>query len=318
MQQQAGVDFTVERQTVQQYLERWLEHTVKEDREPKTYTSYEQMVRIHIVPAIGHMQLDKLSPDHVQQMIAALRRKDHLSDRTVQLAYRILSVALNRAVKFGYITRNVATLVDTPKARKRPIRPLTVEEAQRFLEAVKGHRLTPLYQVALGLGLRQGEILALRWFDVDLDKRQLHIRKAKTEAGIRTLVLPQALVESLRAHWLFQQQERLVQGLNWREHGLVFPSEVGTPLSARNLLRQFKSALKKAGLPETIRFHDLRHSCASFLIAKGVHPRVVMEILGHAQISITMDTYAHVLSEVQAEAVEGVADLLQRKNKEAH
>ncbi|NJN67576.1 MAG: tyrosine-type recombinase/integrase [Chloroflexaceae bacterium] len=204
MQQQTGVDFTVERQTVQQYLERWLEHTVKEDREPKTYTSYEQMVRIHIVPAIGHVQLDKLSPDHVQQMIAALRRKDHLSDRTVQDAIRILSVALNRAVKFGYITRNVATLVDTPKARKRPIRILTVEEAQQFLEAVEGHRLDPLYQVALGLGLRQGEILALHWFDVDLDKRQLHIRDAKTEAGVRTLVLPQALVESLRAYWLFQ------------------------------------------------------------------------------------------------------------------
>jgi integrase len=318
-QQQSGVNFAADKQTVESYLTRWLDTVVKETCRPKTYESYEYMCRIHIIPAIGHVQLDKLTPDHVQQMISVLRKKD-ISDRTVQYAYRILSIAMGRAVKFGYVHRNVVTLVDQPKTKKHVVEPLTVEQAQTFLAAVEGHRLAPLYHIALGLGLRQGEIIALRWSDVDLDQRKLRIRAAKTESGIRTLALPQTLVDTLRQHWQFQQQERLVQGVNWKEHGLVFPSEVGTSLSARNLLRHFKKSLKKAGLPEHIRFHDLRHSCASFLIANGVNPRVVMEILGHSQISVTMNTYAHVFSGVQEDAVTGVADMLastkQRKKED--
>jgi integrase len=151
-----------------------------------------------------------------------------------------------------------------------------------------------------------------------MDKIELTVRQSKTEAGARTLPLPGRLMTALQKHWLNLQEVRRSLGTEWKEYGLVFPSEVGTPVSPRNLVRQFKSTLKRAGLPQTIRFHDLRHSCATFLVAQGVHPRVAMEILGHSQISVTMDTYAHVLSEVQAEAVEGVADLLQRKNKEAH
>jgi integrase len=246
-------------------------------------------------------------------MVVQLQEKGY-AQRSVQYAVGVLSRALNKAVLYGHLSRNPAQHVK-PRLERRTIDPLTPEQAQRFLDAVEGHRLAPLYQVALGLGLRQGEIIALRWSDVDLQNRRLHIRESKTDAGVRTLVLPLSLVDTLGEHWRFQQQERLVQDVNWKEHGLVFPSEVGTPLSARNLVRHFKGILKKAGLPEKVRFHDLRHSCASFLIAKGVNPRVVMEILGHSQISVTMNTYAHVFSDVQEEAVEGVSELLQRTKK---
>jgi len=128
--------------------------------------------------------------------------------------------------------------------------------------------------------------------------------------GKRTLPLPTRLVEALRVHWLNLQESRRSLGMEWKEHGLVFPSEVGTPVSPRNLVRQFKSTLKRAGLPQTIRFHDLRHSCATFLVAQGVHPRVAMEILGHSHISTTMEIYGHALPDAQQVAMEEVDRLL--------
>ena len=157
----------------------------------------------------------------------------------------------------------------------------------------------------------------MRWVDLDFNAQTLRIVTGKTAASARKLPLPETLITALQHHEERQHKERAERETEWKEHGLVFPSEVGTPISGRNLLRHFKAALKRAGLPPSIRFHDLRHSCATFLIAQGVHPRVVMEILGHSQISVTMNTYGHVLPETQQDAVQKLDTVLRpRSTKE--
>jgi integrase len=222
-------------------------------------------------------------------------------------------------MRYGYITRNVATLVDAPRTTTFSIQPLDQEQAQRLLNAVKGHRLEALYRIALSLSLRRGEICGLRWEDVDFEAATIRITGAlqrqngklertatKTAASVRTVALPPVLLRVLRQHKERQEAERLALGTDWKESGFVFVSHLGTPLEPGNVVRHFKTVLKQAGLPEKTRFHDLRHSCATLLIAQGVHARVVMDILGHSQISTTMNTYAHVLPDVQREAVAGI------------
>jgi integrase len=179
----------------------------------------------------------------------------------------------------------VGLLLRRPVARQRPVPQLI--DAQ-----VEGHRLEALYHLALSLGLRRGELLALRWSDIDWDAGTLRVAQSKSDAGRRTVPLGAALVERLREHWRWQQEERRIQGMRWREHGLVFPSNVGTPIVPRNLLRHFKDALSAAGLPD-VRLHDLRHTCATLLAAQGTPPALAMRILGHSQIAVTMEVYTH-------------------------
>jgi integrase len=299
------LNLAVPKQTVAQFLNHWLAHTVQPNLAPKTYESYEGMVRLHLNPCIGHLVLTELAPQHIDGLIQQLRTRD-LAKRTVQYAVAVLSRALNRAVKYGVIARNPVDAVDMPGTDKRPPTILDEEQAAQFLATLAGHRLESLYRVALSLGLRKGELIELVWRDVHLEKGMLTVRRSKTKAGIRTLTLPDILVGVLRDHWAFQQQERLVQGTAWKEHGLVFPSEVGTPLLEGNLHRHFKQTLKQAGLPD-IRFHDLRHSCASFLAAQEVHPAVAQKILGHTRISTTLEIYTHVSDESQRKALEKIS-----------
>lgn len=205
-----------------------------------------------------------------------------------------------------------------------------VAEAEMLLP-VKGHRLEVLYRVALSLGLRKGEVIGLRWDDVDIDACTLSITGAvhrqegklarsapKSPSSMRTLAVPAVLVVLLKQHRERRAQERALPGSRWREHSLVFPSEVGTPIKPRNLSRHFKTVLKRAGLPLERRFHDLRHSCATLLIVQGVHPRVVMEILGHSQIAVTMNTYGHVLPDTHRDATDRVSSLFDVPHDASH
>lgn len=324
--QLSGQTIVTERQTVAQFLDRWLETVVNPHRRAKTASSYEQIVRLYLKPHLGRLQLEKLSPEHVQTMFNALLLTggsdgQPLSARTVQYVRAVLRRALNQALKWGYVSRNVATLTDTPKVPRHEAIILSPAQSQQLLTAAAGHRLEALFTVALGLGLREGEVLGLRWIDIDFAQhslriaqtvqrvhRRLVIEAPKTDRSARLLPLPVFMERALARHAERQVAERRVAGDDWDDQGLVFPSERGTPLDPRNLLRQFKELLVAADLPD-MRFHDLRHSCATTLIAQGVHPRVVQEILGHSQISTTMNVYGHVLDatrRVAADAMDGI------------
>jgi integrase len=234
----------------------------------------------------------------------------------VQYVRAVLRRALNQALKWGYISRNVAVLVEVPRVEKRSATLLNPEEGQRLLAAVAGHRLEALYHVALLMGLREGEVLGLRWIDVDFTAHTLRVEQTvqclngkltlarpKTASSRRLLPLPNKIERALARHAERQAEER--QRDDWQAYGLVFPSERGTPMEPRNLVRHFKSVLERADLPD-VRFHDLRHSCATMLIAQGVHARTVMEIMGHSQISVTMNTYGHIMPETQRAAADAL------------
>ncbi len=271
---------------------------------PKTYDSYAQIVRLYIEPDLGPIQLSKLTWEQIDALLNKMI-KAGLSPRTVRYCLAILRMSLARACKRSLVAQNVALLVDPPRAVRHEIRSLTPEEARTFLNTVRGDRLEALYSVAIALGLRQGEALGLRWEDVDMDKCMLRVRYAmqringklqlvepKTQKSRRTIFMPQVTVNALRTHRIRQLEERLAAGTRWKENGLVFTSTIGTPLDPRNAFRSFQEALQRAGLPH-IRFHDMRHTCASLLLAQGVHPRVVM---GDARPQPDQPHYGYVLS----------------------
>lgn len=314
-QQQQGLPVAFERQTVAQFLDRWLADEVKPNRQPKTYQSYADTVRVHITPDLGRHQVAKLTPQHVQALLAT-KQASGLSPRSVAYVPTVLRIALNRALKWGVVARNVAALVDPPTVERVEVRPLTPDQARRLLDAAQGDRLEALYTVALALGLRLGEALGLRWEDIDLDARELRVRVAlqridgklqlkepKTAKSRRTVTMPTATVAAIRGHRVRQLEERLLAGSRWQDSGLVFTSTIGTPLEPSNVLKQFKALLARADLPKQ-RFHDLRHCCASLLLAQNVPPRVVIDILGHSQIATTMDLYSHVMPAAHRDAAD--------------
>ena len=316
-----GLPMPPERQTVGAYLEEWLETTAKPGLRPASYVSYAGIVRGHLVPELGKVPLSRLTPQQVQAMMNR-KLEAGLSPRRVDYLRGVLRRALNDALRWGLVARNVATLVRPPKRERFEIRPLDPAQARAFLEAVRGDRLEALYSVALAIGLRQGEALGLRWEDVDLEAGLLHVRKAlqrideqwqfvepKSPRSRRTVHLPAVVVESLWAHRAAQREERLLAGAEWEDWGLVFTTPLGRPLDASNVTHAFQRHVARAGLPRQ-RFHDLRHACASLLLAQGVNPRVVMEVLGHSQITLTLDTYSHVIPALQVEAAARMDTLL--------
>jgi integrase len=309
------------RTTVEQFLNRWLADCARQRLRPRTFLSYSQMVRLHIVPTLGRVPLQRLTPQHVQAWLNE-RHRAGLSPRTCQYMRAILRSALAQAHRWGIVARNVATLVESPRVTRHEITPLNPEQARALLAAVRDHRLGALFTVAIALGLRQGEALGLTWGAVDLDTGTLTVRAApqrvgktwelvepKSERSRRTLVMPEVVSTALRAHRVTQLQERLLAGSRWSETGFVFTTRTGTPLEARNLIRAFNAVLRDTGLPR-VRFHDLRHTAATFLLAQGVDPRTIMETLGHSQISLTLDTYSHVLPSLQHDAAERMNRLL--------
>jgi integrase len=299
-----GVDLKESRQTLSHFLERWLADVVQPQLAPKTYVSYRDTVRKHIVPTLGKVRVENLTPQQVQTL---LRAKEHegLSPRSVAYIRSVLRIALNRAIKWNVVARNAAALTDPPRQVRVERVPLTPDQAHAFLSAAEGDRLEALYLVTAALGLRIGEGLGLRWQDIDLDTGTLRIRQVvqrvdgqlifkepKTEKSRRTLTLPAVTVEALRRHR--DRQAFDASGQRWRDQGLVFTNSYGGPLEPSNVLKRFKATLSAAGLPVQ-RFHDLRHYAATFMVAKGVPMRVVMDILGHSQMATTTDLYSHVM-----------------------
>jgi integrase len=312
--QQKGLPVLTERQTLAQFLDKWLADVSRPSVRPKTYRFYCDHIRLHIKPALGKKRLEKLTPADVQHFVNN-KLKSGLSPQSIRHIIATLRAALSIAVKWQLVYRNVAALVTLPRLQKQEMKIFTPEQAKAFLEYVRGHRLEALFIMALTLGLRRGELLGLHWSDVDFDAAtlrvnyalqrfdgKLHLVEPKTEKSRRVLPLPSLLIDALRIHRTRQLEERLALGSNWQESGFVFASTIGTPMEPRNLNRTFDALLENAKLPK-IRFHDMRHSCATMLLSQGVPQRTLMEILGHSQISLTMNTYSHVLPEMTRAAV---------------
>jgi integrase len=265
------------------------------------------MVRLHLKPPLGRLKLSKLTPAHVQGLYRD-KLDSGLSAATVQKIHAVLHKALAQALKWNMIARNAADGVKAPRPAPEEMHPLSPDEARKLIEAVRGDKLEALYVLAVHTGMRQGELLALKWEDVDLNEGIIHIRRTlarsggrialgepKTKGSRRPVHLTGAAVEALRNHLERQLEEIERLGDLYRDNGLVFTSQVGTLINPTNLRRRsFAPLLERAGLPQ-IRFHDLRHTCATLLLTRNVHPKHVQELLGHATVAITLDTYSHVI-----------------------
>jgi integrase len=307
--------------TVEQFLTQWLERI---DVAPLTRESYEEKTRLHIIPVIGKIRLIELTPRHVEDLLQA--KDEVLSPRSLHTIRAVLRTALSRAQRWGYVERNVAALATSPKVRPYEAAYLTVEQAKSFLAAARRDRLSAMYCVAMAMGLRQGELLGLRWQDVDLETGMLSVRKAlksirgqglvlmdtKTPKSRRTLVMPEFVRDELRQHRSHQIEERLLAGSLWSNNDLVFCTALGNPLEASNVLRRsFHNVCRNAGIAystkarKALRFHDLRTSAATIMLAVGLPDRVVMETLGHSNLGMTAH-YQHVPSSVMADAAQAM------------
>ncbi len=322
----AGLVFDAGKLTLGDYLDRWLADSVRDTVRQRTYERYESIVRVHLIPSIGRVKLKALTPAHVRALYRE-RLDSGLAARTVLHLHRTLSKALKQATDDGLIPRNAAGPVKPPRPRREEIRPLNREQVRVLFAAASerqgkaGDRLEALYVVAVTAGLRRGELLGLKWEDVDLEAGMIQVRRTLSEpkGGYifeapksgkgRQIRLARKAATALREHRKRQLAERMEHAGLWQDHGLVFPSTVGTPLSGGNLTRAFKAMLKRAVLPE-IRFHDLRHTCATLLLRQGVNPKYVQDLLGHDDISLTLNVYSHVLPDMGDAAAGAMDDAL--------
>lgn len=314
--------------TVARYADYWLAHVAAPRLRPTTLARYRSMVDRYVVPAIGRRRLPGLTPTDVRVLLARVSasrtpgRKGQAEDdrplvsaRTVQQVHAVLRAMLSQAVREELVSRNVARLVQAPAPDHDEIRPWTDAEARIFLLAARTHRLHALFVVALGLGLRRGELLGLRWSDVDHATGQLRVSQTlqrvrdrgvvygppKSRRSRRVLTMPALVAAALREHRERQAVERVAAGDDWTDTGLVFTTASGRHVEPRNLNTAFARLVARTKV-RAIRFHDLRHTCATLLLSRGVSPRIVMDILGHSQISVTMNIYGHVIPAMQQEA----------------
>jgi integrase len=314
-----------ERQTLADWLHAWLA-AAKPTVRVRTWRRYEEYVRIHLIPTIGRIRLARLTPNHVQQLYAR-KLEEGLSAQTVRHLHAVLRRALNEAVRQGVVPRNVATIARPPKAPRHEIQVLSAAQVLTLLDSLEGDRFEALYTVALSTGMRLGELLALRWRDVDLTYGRLQVRQTlhylraggyvfaepKTSGSRRSIDLTAAALDALRRHRVRQNEQRLALGAAWQDNDLVFPRDDGAPAMDTSITGyHHKKILARAGLP-AVRFHDLRHTAASLMLAGQVNPKVVSEILGHASVRITLDIYAHVLPGMQQSAVAALDAALARR-----
>jgi integrase len=305
------------------YLDRWLTDSVRDTVRQNTWERYEQIVRLHIKPALGRVKLKSLTPTHVRALYRD-KLDAGLATRTVQYIHTTLHKALKQAMNDRLVPRNVTEAVKAPRPSSKEVMPLSAGQARALLKAARGDRFEAIYVLAITAGLREGELLGLKWEDVDLGTEKLSVRRGltitkygpalgapKRNKSRRSIRLTAPAAEALKRHKLTQKAERLRLGSLWEDNDLIFPNQTGGLMRPWSLTGgPSLRLLRRAGLPETTRFHDLRHTCATLLLSKGVHPKIVQELLGHASISITLDTYSHVLPNMQEKAVDAMESAL--------
>lgn len=317
-----GVSSEPSKETVGEYLQRWLRDHARHTVAPQTFERYESIVRLHLQPALGALRLTELRPKHIAQAEAAWRESG-LSSRTCLHHHRVFHDALEQAVRWQLLQSNPAHAIKPPRAEQREMRVLDVAQASALLQALRGSELEAPIVTALFGGLRVGELLGMRWQDLNLSAGQLSIqqtaqrqtgagvvfRQPKTHRSRRAITLPAVVVDIMRQQRARQLEQRLQAGPAWKTTDLVFTDALGRPLDENGLRRGFYRVLAGASLPR-IRIHDLRHTMATLMLSQGEHPKVVSERLGHATVGITLDLYSHVLPGLQAAAADRLASAL--------
>lgn len=306
-----------------EYLTEWLEFkktTVGET----TYTTYYYNLSKHILPELENITLANLKPLHIQRLYAKLLNEKKLNPNTVRKVHTMLVNALERAVKFDMVIKNVAKLVDPPKESKSTMGVWDVDETLTFLEDAKDSHFYLVYLIAIHTGMRQGEILGLSWDGINLEQGIIYVKQTlsndgkklrastKTAAGMRTIAIPDELVTELKRHNINQKKHRLQAGTLYADFNLVNTTEIGTPINPSNLRRNFNIFIEKAKVRK-IRFHDLRHTHATLLLKGGINPKIVCERLGHADLRMTLERYSHVLPNMQKDTAEKFSELLYGK-----
>ncbi|MGE5619578.1 MAG: tyrosine-type recombinase/integrase [Sphingomonadaceae bacterium] len=303
------------------YLLNWMETVARPRLDPKTAKDYAAIIRLHILPKLGSCPINKLSGPLLAELYT--EKLKALSPRRVQYIHAVIHTAMEQAVKWRFIPRNPADDVEAPKVTKRDPHILSVHQVRQLLAAVQGDRLEALYVLAVTTAMRQGELLGLHWDEVDLARGMIHVvhsldrlerqwrvKDPKTKLSRRSIRLTQWAVRALQDHWQRQQWETELAGELWQGRNLVFCRENGLPLDNKRVTeRHFYRLLRKLNLPP-MHFHDLRHTAASLYMLMGVPPKVVQEMLGHSTVVMTLDTYSHLLPEMQEEAVRKMDNLL--------
>ncbi len=311
-----------ERLTLREWAERWLADVVKRSVRARTYEFYSDTMRRYILPTLGNVRLADLQPSRIERLYSELlehrseQTKRELTPQTVRHAHTVLHACIEQALRRGLVSRNVVSIVEPPRAERKEVEALSSEQVKALLAAARDSRYEALLTLAVATGMRQSELLGLTWEAVDLDARAVHVvrqlgrdgafSEPKTGKGRRRVGLPASVLPVLREHRARQLEEQMLLGVRT---DLVFTTRSGRPVGHRNLLRDFKALLKKAGLPD-VSFHALRHTHASLLFAQGVHGKVVQERLGHSSIAITLDRYSHMVPSLDRDAADRLDAML--------
>jgi len=314
-----------EKLSLNDYLDKWLQAAAKPRLAERTFLDYKDLLIRYVRPALGNKKLSKVQPLDIQRLYSEMQERG-LSPRVVRYTHAVLSSSLKQAVKWGLLMRNPASMVDLPKQSRKEMQALSPEDAARFLKAAKDDRWGVVFSLALITGMRPEEYFGLQWKDIDFDQGMVTVQRTlvwrrkgggwyfgepKTSRSRRSIPIPRFIVQELREHRRHQAEERLKAGPRYSNLDLVFATAEGGPLLHQNIFRRhFKPLLKRAGLSESIRLYDLRHSCATLLLAAQENPKVVSERLGHATVTLTLDTYSHVLPSMQRAATDKLERLL--------
>ena len=306
--------------TVKDCIEEWLKVYAHPRLAANTIHGYEVNFNLHTIPYIGNVRIQKLSPAAIQGMYQELEKKG-LSPRSIQYVHTTLHEVLKYAYKMQLISKNPAEFVSVPRQQKYEAQVYDKKEVGELLEAAKGTALDIPIRLAVGLGLRRGELLALQWEDVDFNENTIYVHRnltyinhqylfgePKTKSGIRRLSAPPSLMEALRHHKVRQMENKLVFGKEYQDNHLICCRPDGRPYHPASFSSSFGDFLKKHELKH-IRWHDLRHTNATLMLQMGVPAKVASERLGHANISITLDTYTHAVKELNQEAAEKLEDI---------
>jgi len=313
--------------TLERYVETWLGYK-KLSQRPRTVHSYRRMAELYLLPRLGKMLLKDIRPGHIQQLYKNMR-EDGKGARTIQLAHVVLHCIFRQVVKEGILRRNPLEAVDRPRVETAEFHILNEEQVRRFMIFASESRYETLFHLALTSGMRKGELLGLKWCDVDWVKgvvkvqRQLQIVPdqgvalvaPKSKAGYRQIKLGQGSMRKLEAHQKQQALEKAAAGERWQEHGLIFTTSIGTYVNQSKVSRVFKQILQQAGLPD-MRFHDLRHTSISILLANGTPVNTVQRRAGHSKASVTTDIYGHAMDRSAERAAQKIEEIITpRKNE---